>query len=288
MRRASAVALAAAGCVLSACGPSEAPPTIVVTSTEFVAPQPESVPSRTGAPEVPAATDAQSLADAAVQAASHLGTAGAAVGGPEGIVVAGFTEPTPAWSTIKVPIAIAALRADPSLSPDAAAAITASDNDAAQRLYTVAGEAGTNAVLAELGLGTGVNTAPLRPEFSTYGQTPLSVADEATMANTLACVSGAGEVLGLMGQVDPGQSYGLGTQGALFKGGWGPDESGMYQVRQFGLLPRGNGTYVPVALTALPADGTYETGQQMLSAMAQNLGEQADAFAPAACQHSGG
>ena len=284
MRRASAVALAAAGCVLSACGPSEAPPTIVVTSTEFVAPQPESVPSRTGAPEVPAATDAQSLADAAVQAASHLGTAGAAVGGPEGIVVAGFTEPTPAWSTIKVPIAIAALRADPSLSPDAAAAITASDNDAAQRLYTAAGEAGTNAVLAELGLGTGVNTAPLRPEFSTYGQTPLSVADEATMANTLACVSGAGEVLGLMGQVDPGQSYGLGTQGALFKGGWGPDESGMYQVRQFGLLPRGDGTYVPVALTALPADGSYESGQRMLSAMAQTLGEQPDALTPAGCQ----
>ena len=284
MRRASAVALAAAGCVLSACGPSEAPPTIVVTSTEFVAPQPESVPSRTGAPEVPAATDAQSLADAAVQAASHLGTAGAAVGGPEGIVVAGFTEPTPAWSTIKVPIAIAALRADPSLSPDAAAAITASDNDAAQRLYTVAGEAGANAVLAELGLGTGVNTAPLRPEFSTYGQTPLSVADEATMANTLVCVSGAGEVLGLMGQVDPGQSYGLGTQGALFKGGWGPDESGMYQVRQFGLLPRGNGTYVPVALTALPADGSYESGQRMLSAMAQTLGEQPDALTPAGCQ----
>lgn len=275
-------AVAAAALCLSACGPSEAPPTVVVTSTEFVSPPAQSVEP------APAPADVRPLVDAAVQAASHLGTAGAAVGGPEGIVVAGFTEPTPAWSTIKVPIAIAALRADPSLSPDAAAAITASDNDAAQRLYTVAGEAGTNAVLAELGLGTGVNTAPLRPEFSTYGQTPLSVADEATMANTLVCVSGAGEVLGLMGQVDPGQSYGLGTQGALFKGGWGPDESGMYQVRQFGLLPRGNGTYVPVALTALPADGTYETGQQMLSAMAQNLGEQADAFAPAACQHSGG
>lgn len=58
----------------------------------------------------------------------------------------------------------------------------------------------------------------------------------------------------------------------------------MYQVRQFGLLPRVNGTYVPVALTALPVDGTYETGQQMLSAMAQRLGERADSFAPAACQ----
>lgn len=271
-------AVAAAALCLSACGPSEAPPTVVVTSTEFVSPPAQSVGP------APAPADVRPLVDAAVQAASHLGTAGAAVGGPEGIVVAGFTEPTPAWSTIKVPIAIAALRADPSLSPDAAAAITASDNDAAQRLYTAAGEAGTNAVLAELGLGTGVNTAPLRPEFSTFGQTPLSVVDEATMANTLACVSGAGEVLGLMGQVDPGQSYGLGTQGALFKGGWGPDESGMYQVRQFGLLPRGDGTYVPVALTALPADGSYESGQRMLSAMAQTLGEQPDALTPAGCQ----
>lgn len=273
-------ALTAAAC-LSACGPTEAPPTVVVTSTQFVSPSPAPIESAKPTLE-PAGV--HSLVDAAVQAGSHLGTAGAAVGGPEGIVAAGFEEPTPVWSTIKVPIAIAALRADPSMFPDAAAAITASDNDAAQRLYAVAGETGTNTVLAELGLATGVNTAPLRPEFSTFGQTPLSVADEAAMANTLACVSGAGEVLGLMGQVDPGQSYGLGTQGALFKGGWGPDESGMYQVRQFGLLPRGDGTYVPVALTALPADGTYETGQQMLSVMAQQLGEQADALAPAACQ----
>lgn len=253
----------------------------MVTSTQFVSPSPAPIESAEPTPE-PAGV--HSLVDAAVQAASAYGAAGAAVGGPEGIVAAGFEEPTPVWSTTKVPIAIAALRADPSLSPDAAAAITTSDNDAAQRLYAVAGEAGTNTVLAELGLATGVNTAPLRPEFSTFGQTPLSVADEATMANTLACVSGAGEVLGLMGQVDPGQSYGLGILGALFKGGWGPDTAGMYQVRQFGLLPRGDGTYVPVALTALPADGTYETGQQMLSAMAQQLGAQADALAPAACQ----
>ena len=58
----------------------------------------------------------------------------------------------------------------------------------------------------------------------------------------------------------------------------------MYQVRQFGLLPRGDGTYVPVALTALPADGSYESGQRMLSAMAQTLGEQPDALTPAGCQ----
>lgn len=284
MRLASAVALAAAGCVLSACGPSEAPPTIVVTSTEFVAPQPESAPSRTGAPEVPAATDAQSLADAAVQAASVWGTAGIAVGGGDGIVAAGFQDASPAWSTIKVPIAIAALRVDHTVAADAVAAITFSDNEAAQRLYSVAGSQGTNSVMAEAGLSTQVNTAPVRPEFSTFGQTALSVRDEALMANVLACVSGAGQVLQLMGQVDPAQSYGLGTVGGMFKGGWGPDTAGMYQVRQFGFIPRTDGTYAPVALTVLPADGSYESGQRMLTAMAQTLGEQPDVLTPAGCQ----
>lgn len=284
MRRASAVTLAAAGCVLSACGPSEAPPTIVVTSTEFVAPQPESASSRTGAPEVPAATDAQSLADAAVQAASAWGTAGIAVGGGDGIVAAGFQDASPAWSTIKVPIAIAALRVDQTAAGDAAAAITYSDNEAAQRLYSVAGSQETNNVIAEMGLSAQVNTAPVRPEFSTFGQTALSVRDEALMANSLACVPEAGQVLQLMGQVDPGQSYGLGMVGGMFKGGWGPDTAGMYQVRQFGLIPRTDGTYAPVALTALPADGSYESGQRMLSAMAQALGEQPDALTPAGCQ----
>lgn len=211
----------------------------------------------------------------------QLGVATVGEGGPE---VAGFTAPSPAWSTIKVPIAVAAMRTNPALESDVRVAVSASDNAAAQRLYNAVGPEAVNSVLAQAGLAAQVNTEPLRPEFSTFGQTQLSVADEAVLASELACVKGADPVLQLMGQVATSQAYGLGTVGALFKGGWGPDTTGAYQVRQFGLIPRGDGTWVPVALTALPADGTYETGQAMLTAAAKTLAGDPEQLPAAACQ----
>ena len=151
------------------------------------------------------------------------------------------------------------------------AAITLSDNNAAELMFATVGPEPVDTVLAEAGLDAAVNTVKVRPEFSTFGQTALGVADEAALADHLACLSGAADVLSLMGQVDASQAYGLGSVGALFKGGWGPDAAGMYQVRQLGLMPRGDGTFAPVALTALPADGSYATGQAMLNAAAQQL-----------------
>ena len=208
---------------------------------------------------------AQSLLDATVTHVKSTfgGHLGVATVGEEGPEAAGFTAPSPAWSTIKVPIAIAAMRTVPGLEEDARAAVSASDNGAAQRLFDAVGPDAVDAVLAEAGLDARVNTEPLRPEFSAFGQTHLSVADEAVLTGRIACVEGADPVLRLMGQIDPTQVYGLGTVGALFKGGWGPDAAGAYQVRQFGLVPRGDGAWAPVAITALPADGTYETGQAL-------------------------
>lgn len=267
--------------MLTACAGASAPPsTVVVTSTQYVTQHP--LPSAPPPPvEIP---EEQSLIDASLATASAYGTVGVAVAGPEGVEVAGFADPSPAWSTIKVPIAISAMRVSPDAYGDAMPAITASDNNAAERLYAIAGPDGVNGVLGEAGLTVAVNTEKIRPEFSTFGQTMLSVGDEAQLANTLACVGGAAPVLQLMGQVSGGQAYGLGQIGGLFKGGWGPDTAGMYQVRQFGLIPRGDGTWSAVAVTALPADGTYETGQVMLNTVAQSLGASAAQLPAAACQ----
>lgn len=254
--------------LLSACATPSAPPaTVLVTSTQYVPPAPEH----------------SSLIDATVANVTHTlgGAIGIAVDGDE---AGGFVAPSPAWSTIKVPIAIAALNIAPEVYPDAVAAITVSDNDAAQRLYAIAGPESVDNVLAAAGIGVGVNTAPLRPEFSTFGQTELSVAQEAQLAGSLACVEGSGPVIALMGQVDPGQAYGLGAvPGALFKGGWGPDPAGAYHVRQFGLLPRSGG-YAAVALSALPGDGSYSTGQTMLTQAALALAERAEELPLARCQ----
>ena len=234
----------------------------------------------------PPAAFAQSLLDATVAhvESTYGGQLGVATVGTEGPEAAGFTDPSPAWSTIKVPIAVAAMRTNPALEADARAAVSASDNVAAQRLFDAVDPDAVGAVLAEAGLDARVNTEPLRPEFSTFGQTHLSVADEAVLASRIACVEGADPVLRLMGQIDPTQVYGLGTVGALFKGGWGPDAAGAYQVRQFGLVPRGDGTWAPLALTALPADGTYETGQAMLTLAAEILAKDLAQLPAAICQ----
>lgn len=249
--------------------PDTTPPTVLVTSTEYVPPAP--------APEPISLLDA-TVADAT---RTHGGALGVAVDGGD---AAGFVAPSPAWSTIKVALAIAALNIDSAAYSDAVAAITLSDNEAAQRLYSLAGPGGVDAVLAGAGLTVGVNTAALRPEFSTFGQTALSVTEEAQLAGGLACLAGSQPVLELMGQVDPSQSYGLGAvEGALFKGGWGPDPAGAYHVRQLGLIPRSGG-YAAVAITALPGDGTYGTGQAMLTQAALTLAAQAEELPLARCQ----
>lgn len=264
-----------------------APSTVVVTETVYVpAPSAAAPPSAAPTPRSDAVHNPQQLLEGAVAAAQSVaaGSLGVAVVGPDGPLSTGMVDPTPAWSTIKVPIAIAALRSNPELIDDARLAITVSDNAAAERLYAAAGPQAVDTVLYSVALTTGVNTAKVRPEFSTFGQTQLSVIDEAQLANGLACSDGAAPVIALMGQIDPSQAYGLGAVGALYKGGWGPDTTGAYDVRQFGWIPRGDGSWVAVALTARPADGTYASGQAMLTAAAQYIAQSASVLPSAACQ----
>ncbi|WP_231914573.1 serine hydrolase [Corynebacterium renale] len=185
--------------------------------------------------------------------------------------IGGNDQALPAWSTIKVPIAIAALHADPGLAGTAAAAIRTSDNAAAQTLWDTVGPDAVNSVLASGGSETIVNTEPIRPEFSTFGQTAWTVSDQAQFAYRLPEFAAASPVLEYMGSVDPSQSYGLGQlPGAYFKGGWGPDLSGNYLVRQFGFVEI-VGHRVGVAIAASAGDGTYATGQQMLSALVRDV-----------------
>ncbi|SES01397.1 putative secreted protein [Corynebacterium cystitidis] len=87
-----------------------------------------------------------------------------------------------------------------------------------------------------------------------------------------------------MGQIVPDQGYGIGQlPGACFKGGWGPDPSGMYDVRQFRRFAGPHGD-VAVALTASPADGSYATAQAMATELAQSLTTITSDLPVAACQ----
>ncbi|AEK37902.1 putative secreted protein [Corynebacterium variabile DSM 44702] len=203
------------------------------------------------------------------------------------VVTAGDLETTVAWSTSKVPVAVAALRAveDGTSLSDAAtvqgnvtSAITASDNGAAQALWDSLGDPATAGakvedVLREGGdASTTVQTQVVRDGFTSFGQTLWSTVDQVRFAGGLSCLAGAQPVLTAMGQISVGQDYGLGRiPEARYKGGWGPDTSGSYQVRQFGLVPGADGTLVPVAVAVTSPDGSYESGSAALSEIVDQL-----------------
>ena len=222
-------------------------------------------------PLIDAPVDVPVAAAVTAVTAGFRGTAGLAVVDGSEVVAAGEDAAAPAWSTIKVPLAIAALRGDPGLADTASAAIRVSDNDAAEVLWTAVGAEAVDAVLAEGHAGTAVARERLRSEYSIAGQTAWAPSDQARFAAHLPCLAGAEPVLADMAMIDPTQAWGLGTiPGARFKGGWGPDPAGIYTARQFGLVPTDEGA-AAVALTVTPQSGTFEDAQAMATALAREL-----------------
>lgn len=214
-------------------------------------------------------------------ASRYGGTAGVAVAAPGAAPVSGGTWATgPAWSTAKVPVAVAAIAQDPGdqrLRDLASAAIRLSDNASAEALWASLGDpqaAGAQTQAVVRGLGdrhTVVQWERIRPPFTAFGQTQWALTDQAVAAAGLPCLASAAPVLDLMGRIDPSQAFGLGhVPGARFKGGWGPDPSGRYLTRQFGVIGAGSG-HVGVAIAAQPAAGSFEAGQGALSLMAERL-----------------
>lgn len=198
----------------------------------------------------------------------------------------------PAWSTIKVPLSIAAVRDGSADMSALTSAITVSDNAAAEQLWEGLGQPAEAAekverVLSEGGVQTQVSAQVTRPGFSAFGQTMWTTEGQATFASHLQCLAGAQSVMEAMGSIAGGQNYGLGQiPGAMYKGGWGPNESGAYGVRQFGLIPRGDGTFAAVAIAAVSPDGSYESGQAQLNQLAQKLSERAADLPAAECSGS--
>lgn len=188
----------------------------------------------------------------------------------------------PGWSTVKVPVAVAVV-AKAGGKPDAGAlrlirrAITASDNAAAEQLWSSLGPPPTaaskvQAVLRSAGDGqTHVQSQRVRPGFSAFGQTRWSLAGQATFVAALPCLKYGHDVLTLMGEVESGQRWGLGAVGrpAQFKGGWGPGPGGGYLVRQMGIVTLANGSRIALAMASEPADGSFETGKANLTALAR-------------------
>jgi hypothetical protein len=163
-------------------------------------------------------------------------------------------------------------------------AITESDNDSILALFsdleadqgglTGASDYATSLLHRAGDDATTVSTGPIPAGYATtFGQTPWTPAQEVTFFRALAsgCLIGSADtqyVLGLMGQIIPSESWGLGSAGfghVAFKGGWGPLPDG-YGVRQTGIIGTGDHAVV-VSIAADPAT-SFTTGQSVLDQIA--------------------
>jgi hypothetical protein len=208
--------------------------------------------------------------------------------------VFGSDPPMPAMSTSKILILSALLldKGGPDrLSADeralAQTAITESDNDSILSLFgdleaDKGGLDGASTYATTLLRTAGddrtvVTTAPPPPGYATsFGQTPWSPSREVQFFRALAlgCVipkTSADYELGLMRQIVPSESWGMGSAGfpeVAFKGGWGPLPGG-YGVRQTAIV--GTGSSAVVASIAADPATDFGTGQTVLTDIAHWL-----------------
>lgn len=237
-------------------------------------------------------TLAASYAELAAGVRGKLGMAVMPVGGEQAITFGEWTT-GPAWSTMKVPLTIAALRRSPSSSNYAAsAAITQSDNAAADALWQSLGtpQEAAQAVQAVLREGgdtkTVVPATRARSEHSAFGQAEWSLTDQVRFASRLPCLPQAERVTSLMEQVVTSQRWGLGEfSGAEFKGGWGPDVSGNYLVRQFGVVNVPSGQ-LAIAIAVQPESGSFSDGMNILDKLATVVSQHLDELSGGRCPAS--
>jgi len=234
----------------------------------------------------------------------------ASLPGPVGVAIApldggpvrelGGAQRGHAWSTMKVPVIVAYLiRLGVTGHPpgelddtDIELAIEQSDNEAVNAIFSrleildgglvVASEA----IERELRISgdnlTVVNTIPNEDGFSTFGQTEWSLSASALFYRALAsgCLTTRADtnwILTLMSRITPVQRWGAGEAGVppdvrlAFKGGWGPQATDAYLVRQTAVVGAGRSGYVLAMLARPPGTGSasFQAGQAMLTETAK-------------------
>jgi hypothetical protein len=172
-----------------------------------------------------------------------------------------------AWSTIKVPLAIAALRAGVGSPELVVATIVQSDNAAAEVLWSGLGDPTDAARRVQAVIDdptTVVESRRLRPEYTAFGQTQWSLVRQAEFAARLPLIPDASPVVDLMRNLCDDHRWGLAAKDFAAKGGWGPGVSNGYLVRQFAIVPVEAG-HIGVAMAADAQDGVFETGIDVLN-----------------------
>jgi hypothetical protein len=221
---------------------------------------------------------------------ADVGLSVAPIGGGDQMQSFGDWTTGPAWSTIKIPLSLALLRADATgeVPGSVRAAITQSDNAAAQSIWEQLGDSEVAAgkvesVLLQAGDPTQVQSLVTRPGFSAFGQTDWSLVNQVRFLAAVSCDDRNQPVFDLMADIVSGQRWGLGSlDGARFKGGWGPGTGGGYLVRQFGVITIPGGE-LAVAMAATPASGSFSDGTADLGTIASWVAEHVAEFRPGSC-----
>ncbi len=215
----------------------------------------------------------------------QLGVAIAPIGGDQ-VISLGSLKAGRAWSTMKVPVSLAAQRKrGPAVAVMESKAITFSDNDAAGELWGVlgGGHASVDAVTAVLREGHDTRThvsSEVDTPASFPGYTSWALRDQALFGAHLPCLPGSENIIRLMSDVAPNQQWGIAEVGrnkgavTAVKGGWGPatSKSGGHLVRQLGIISTVDGQ-VAVSMAAIPRSGSFTDGTKMLTRLGNWLGK---------------
>jgi hypothetical protein len=151
----------------------------------------------------------------------EVGLALSPVGSGEAVEELGTLRGGVAWSTIKVPLALAVAAREPTGRDEELidASLTVSDNDASLALWERLGPPAVAAsavqeVLAAAGdSSTRVEANVLRPGFTPFGQTEWSLGAQVRLMAALPGLSHADEIRARMRRVVPEQRWGLGVLG---------------------------------------------------------------------------
>ncbi|MFT3661925.1 MAG: hypothetical protein QM809_11140 [Gordonia sp. (in: high G+C Gram-positive bacteria)] len=186
-----------------------------------------------------------------------------------------------AWSTIKIPLALAAERRN-GQNRSETKAIVDSDNRSARRLTRSLGSPGeaVDAVTSVLREGGDARTLVLPAtdddEWPHLGETLWALSDSALWTAKLPCMDGSEHILALMAQVGRTQNWGLrkaSSEDAAVKGGWGVDERDRgYLVRQIGILTLDDGSRVAVSMSVHAPKMSYDTGVTVMNTLGRWLG----------------
>lgn len=271
--------LATAMCVtVASCGSSDnhpaassprPTPSPVASHTINAAPAPGATPAPKSSPSDPATDLGTEFTNLEQTLHAKMGIVITAIGpNPKPLVFGDWTV-GPAWSTMKVPLTMTALREANSQTPTdlMRSAITNSDNAAAESIWEKLGDGDpvtaahkVEAFLQKYGDSTPVESEKKRKEYTAFGQTQWPLTNQAQFIAAAVCDKADEPIFKLMGEVESDQQWGLGgIPGTQFKGGWGPSQAQAYLVRQIGVL-RTSAGLTAVAVATEPSSGTFSDG----------------------------